>query len=119
MPTRKPLALLAALATFGLVSAVAQAAGGVALGAQSVTASPCTQAGLRTSLGLDQVTVRAVSVAGFPKSCLGQSLSVVLTRAGGGDLATSGSVTGATTTLTVPPGTDVRDVSGISVVVAG
>jgi|tagenome__1003787_1003787.scaffolds.fasta_scaffold20823627_2 hypothetical protein len=114
MTQRRLLASLAAVAAFGALGVVGQAAGGGSFAADFGVVEPCTDAGVRADLEVDASVVRAVTVGDLPAQCLGQDLDVTL---GGStyDVTVSGPVTGTSTRLVLASPVAAHDVQTIAV----
>jgi hypothetical protein len=120
MPKRRLLASMAGLAAFAVLgTGVAHAAGGAALGDDGVAVTSCTDAGVRADFEVAGLTVRAVTVAGMPDACVGQTVTVTLTRDSGADLSASAPVTGRSTRLALTAPVPAADVSSLGVLIAG
>jgi hypothetical protein len=120
MPPRRLVATLAGLAAFAAVgTGVAHAAGGVALGADMIAATSCTDAGVRADFEIAGQSVRAVTVADLPDSCWGQTVTVTVARGTGADVSVSAPVTGGSTRLPLAAPVDAADVTSLGVLITG
>jgi hypothetical protein len=119
MPPRRLLATLAGLAAFAAVgTGVAHAAGGVPAGAEAIVTTACTDAGVRADFEIAGQSVSAVTVAGLPSSCLGQTVTVTVARDTGADVTASATVGGGSTRVALAAPVNAADVTSLGVLVA-
>ena len=120
MPSRRAVALVAAVAVAAAVGASASSLGGVpslGLGADGSVVGSCAQSGITSHFVLSSSNVTAVALDGFPASCLGQTVYVTVASSAGAEAQASAALTGNTALLSLPQPVAVSAVTSLSLVV--
>jgi hypothetical protein len=122
MRSRSAVAVLAAVVAAGVVGAAASSLGGLSgagLGADTAIAGSCTQSGINSHFVLTAANVTAVSLDGFPASCLGQTVYVTVAGSTGSRVAASAALSGNTALVNLAQPIAVSSVTSLSLVVSG
>ena len=122
MRPRSAWPFVAAVVTAGVVGAAASSLGGLSgpgVGADVAAVGSCSQTGISSDFVLVASTVTAITLTGFPASCLGETVHVTVGGATGVNAEASAALSGSTALLALPYPVAVSDVDSVSVVVTG
>lgn len=122
MPLPPAVAFFAAVAVAATVGASASSLGGLSsrgVGADASVVGSCAQTGINSHFVLSSSNVTAISLDGFPASCLGQTVSVTVASSAGPEAQASVALSGNSAVLPLPHPVAVSAVTSLSLVVSG
>lgn len=129
MSKRTVIAVVAAVAAFGAVTASATTLGGLnskSLGAESSVVAACDTDGVSVDYTTSydatakEYTVSAIALSGLAAACNGQSARVTVANAAGASLGNgTATVAGTSSSITLSTPASAKNVANVAVVITG